>query len=241
MESSSERLARITQLITQAVSASDKIEGLGARLAVAIYDAAAAGELDEVELRTYATGTSKKQANEIVTSLCSKLSPKYDDAVAAASEKELPREQREHARRQMKAIKQMVSRSVLIAAWMMDKEVNSVTVKGSDLSLSSDDADLDGRHTVRGAESSARKHFGRTSNGAGASTKVEADTSGLTLLTAATWLADQIRGTDADDYSANTRKQLIDLLTCLGYTFAADGEEIDGAKVVELARVSARG
>lgn len=230
----------ITDLLGQAVSATDKIEGLGARLAVAVYSAVTVEELDETQLRDYAAGTSKAQAQSILEGLCGKLSPKYEQAMLLIAEKDIVKEEKDKARRQVRAVKQMLSRAVIIAVWLKDSKVTSVAVRNGDIRLTSDDDEMDGRYSVRSAEQAARKHLGRTGTPREASHEEKPVT--MTVKSAAEWLANQVRGTDATEFSPATRKQLVDLMTCLGYVFAPDEEQgVDGNKVVELAKKAANG
>ena len=99
---------------------------------------------------------------------------------------------------------------------------------------------MDRRYSVGGAEKAARKHLGRTGSAREATHEEKPVT--MTVKSTAEWLANQVRGTDASEFSAATRKQLVDLMTCLGYVFAPDEEQgVDGSKVVELARKAANG
>jgi hypothetical protein len=172
----------IKMLIDSSISTTDKTTGFAAKLAVAFWNAANTQEVDNVKIAGYASGQwSKTATNEYLSKLATEFSVKYRDAVQTKidfkDEKNLSkkREKMEEAQRHQRAAMQALTRSLMVAAWLLHVKPTGVTVKlNGSLNIESENAELKGIYTLRGVEDTARKFF-RPSNGLPKARKTDAD------------------------------------------------------------------
>lgn len=250
----------ITALLDSAINTADKSNGIAAKLAVVLWNAANTQEVDSVKLLGYAGGGwSKTAKGEYVLTMATEYSASFRDATdkreAARAEKNetKKREMRDLATRRINAAEQMLRRSLLIAAWFHYAKPVALHVKNSGAVRidGGDNAELTGEYTLRSLEDLARKHF-RPDVGSNASGKAHRktqdstdsapvpSTNGASLRTCAEYVANSVAGRDPGSLGKDLDAVLqTTLATLLGYCGAVTAKGLDLKAVDRLYKASA--
>lgn len=250
----------ITALLDSAINTADKSNGIAAKLAVVLWNAANTQEVDSTKLLGYAGGGwSKTAKGEYVLTMATEYSASFRDATdkreAARAEKNetKKREMRDLATRRINAAEQMLRRSLLIAAWFHYAKPVALHVKNSGAVRidGGDNAELTGEYTLRSLEDVARKHFrpDATSNRKGRTGGSQSqddggapvpNTSGASLRTCAEFVANSVAGRDPGSLGKELDAVLqTTLATLLGYCGAVTAKGLDLKAVDKIYKASA--